>query len=308
MNTIQAHSSYPDLFADANRWPKRPYCTDDLASGLHIRSLPHALKRVYIQANPPHLRVWLILDCDYPGAGLAWEAANLPPPSFTTVNRQNAHAHIVYGLSAPVLVDGLGARDAPMRYLAAVEGAMRVALRGDPGFSGLITKNPAHPLWKTLVGPCLGYDMGELAEYLPDLGKHAPRRRADQAGLGRNCSLFDQLRRWAYAGVRQYWGGGLQGWNAWMSACNTRALVYNGDFRYPLDGREVWWVAKSVAKYTWQRFSPEGFSQWQAAQGRKSGAVRRVGSITEAKPWEAEGISRATWYRRKSGLLVPDTP
>jgi hypothetical protein len=33
--------------------------------------------------------------------------------------------------------------------------------------------------------------------------------------------------------------------------------------------------------------------------------VRRAGSVEEAKPWEAEGISRKTWYRRKSGLLVP---
>jgi hypothetical protein len=48
----------------------------------------------------------------------------------------------------------------------------------------------------------------------------------------------------------------------------------------------------------------------QAARGRKgglaSGVVRLAGSIEEAKPWEAEGIGRATWYRRKSGLIVPE--
>ena len=33
--------------------------------------------------------------------------------------------------------------------------------------------------------------------------------------------------------------------------------------------------------------------------------VRRADSVEEAKPWEAEGISRKTWYRRKSRLIVP---
>ena len=53
----------------------------------------------------------------------AWELAELPPPSWVAINRENAHAHLVYGLSAPVLVDHMSARDAPMRYLAAIESA-----------------------------------------------------------------------------------------------------------------------------------------------------------------------------------------
>ena len=33
--------------------------------------------------------------------------------------------------------------------------------------------------------------------------------------------------------------------------------------------------------------------------GIASGAARRRGSAAEARPWEREGISRATWYRRR---------
>lgn len=81
-------------------------------------------------------------------------------------------------------------------------------------------------------------------------------------------------------------------------------------FPEPLLGNEVWHVAKSVAKWVWRKFTPDEFSAWQAAQGKKggiaSGESRRSGSLTEAAPWEAEGISRATWYRRKSGLIVPN--
>ncbi|MBS0442822.1 MAG: replication initiation protein, partial [Proteobacteria bacterium] len=139
-----------DLFDDPARWPRRPYCTDDLQHGLHHRALLSALTRPYIQANPPHLRVWSIHDVDRVGAALAWEEANLPPPTWAAQNRLNGHAHLVWGLRAPVLVDGLGARDAPMRYLCAVESMMRAKLDADTGFAGLITKNPAHPLWRVL--------------------------------------------------------------------------------------------------------------------------------------------------------------
>ena len=274
MNEILSHGEQRDLFEDIGRWPRRPYCTDDLANGLRIRSLAKALTQPYIQANPPHLRVWALFDIDRPMAALAWEEADLPPPTWTAVNRENGRAHSAWGLSAPVLVDGLGARDAPLRYLCAVESLMRERLRADNGFAGLVTKNPAHPLWKVFRGPRLAYGLDELGEHLPGLEQHRPKRRTpDQVGLGRNVSLFDRLRRWAYPSIRPYWGGGLQAWNAWLSHCNSRALVYNGDFLVPLHGREVWHVARSVAKWTWKHTTPEGFSDWQAAQGRKGGVA-----------------------------------
>jgi hypothetical protein len=312
MSEIVPQDEQLDLFADIGRWPRRPYCTDDLANGLRIRSLASALTRTYIQVNPAHLRVWAIFDIDRPGAAAAWEDGDLPPPTWTSINRTNGHAHSVWGLTVPVLADGLGAREAPLRYLCAVESMMAERLKADPGYSGLVTQNPVHPLWLTLRGPRLAYSLAELAEYLPGIERHQPKRRAaEQVGLGRNVALFDRVRQWAYRAIRPYWGSGLQGWNAWLSQCNSKALTYNADFLSPLDGREVWHLARSVAKWTWQHTTAEGFSAWQAAQGRKagkaSGVMRRVGSVTEAAPWVAEGVSRATWYRqRKSGLIVPD--
>jgi hypothetical protein len=49
-----------DLFTP-ERWPKKPYCSDD-KSAKWIRQLKTAIKQPYIQANPPHLRVWMIFD------------------------------------------------------------------------------------------------------------------------------------------------------------------------------------------------------------------------------------------------------
>jgi hypothetical protein len=264
-----------DLFLDLGRWPRKPYCTDDFDAGVKIRSLKQALTHTYISANPPHLRVWSMFDIDRSDAANAWEQAALPPPAWTAVNKLNGHAHSVWGLSAPVLVDGIGARDAPMRFLVSIESMMREKLKADTGYAKLLTKNPAHPLWETLRGPRQSYSLQELAEYLPGIEKYRPNKSAEKIGLGRNVTLFDTMRKWAYKAIRKYWGGGLSGWNAWMSACNNQALVMNADLfgMNTLDGREVWHLAKSVAKWTWRNLSIQGFSEWQSKAGTK-GAIK----------------------------------
>lgn len=261
------------------RWPKKPYCSDDLANGVCIRSLSSALKRPYIQANPPHLRVWSIYDIDRQGGAFAWDDANLPPPSWAAVNTENGHAHLVWGLSAPVLVDSPDMRQAPLRYLCAVEAAFRAKLDADQGYSGLLTKNPVHPLWRVLRGPRMDYDLGELADWV-DLPKHLPKKKPEEIGLGRNVTVFEHLRQWAYRNIREYKGAGFPGWNPWIAACNAWALQRNGDFLRPMDGREVWHISKSVAKWTWRRFdlaaSDARFSSRQAARGRAGGIAKGV--------------------------------
>ena len=297
--------SEADLFADLERWPRKPYCTNDVASGLRIRPLKQAVTMTHIQCNRPHQCAWIVFDIDRPGAENSWRAAGMLEPTWIAVNEQNGHAHVAYGLRVPVLVSGLGARDAPMRYLASVESMMSDKLTADLGYAGKITKNPAHADWRVLRGPRMTYDLSELAANLPGIEKYRPKRKEiEQVGVGRNVALFDKLRHWAYSAIRQFWGGGLKGWNGWLSMCNSRALVYNADFCTPLGGKEVWHLARSVAKWTWQHTTQQGFSDWQSAQGRKggkaSGAVRRVNSVTEAAPWAIAGVSRATWYRKKA--------
>lgn len=282
-----------DLFYDVGRWPRRPYCSDD-KTARYVRSLKDAVRRPYIQANPPHLRVWSIYDVDRPGGALAWEDSHLPPPSWAAANRQNSHAHLVWGLSAPVLVDSPEMRQGPLRYLCAVEAAFRERLQADQGYSGLITKNPAHPLWRTLRGPRLAYELGELAEWV-DLPKHIPKKKPEEVGLGRNVTVFDWLRHYAYREIRHY-KTDIRNFVHWQSHLNARALARNGDFQNPLDGREVWHIAKSVAKWTWNRFdvaaSDARFSALQANRGRKGGV--------------ASGLSRAAANedKRASARLI----
>lgn len=244
---------------------------------MRIRSLASALKKPYIQANPPHLRVWSIYDVDRPGAAVAWEDCNLPPPSWASKNRENGHAHLVWGLTAPVLIDSPNMRQGPLRYLCAVESAFRARLQADQGYSGLITKNPAHPLWHTVPGPRLSYDLGELAEFV-DLTKHMPKiwAKPEEIGLGRNCTVFEWLRQHAYRNIRHY-KCEVRNFVEWQSHLNNKALERNAEFRHPMDGREVWQIAKSVSKWTWWRFdlvaSDARFSKLQAYRGRKGGVA-----------------------------------
>jgi hypothetical protein len=282
--------SQPDLFSP-ERWPRRPYCTDDLSTGLRIRSLKQALTKSYIQANPPHMRVWSLYDIDRPGGGLAWEDGNLPPPSWATVNKANGHAHLAYGLRAPVLTASMEARQAPLRYLNAVEAAFRAKLGGDDSFSGLITKNPAHPLWWTLRGPELAYELGDLAEFV-DLERFKTRQgvKVAEVGLGRNVTVFDFVRLWAYKKVREH-KGVKGGFVHWQKAVYDRCMARNSDFTTPMDSREAYHIARSVAKWTWNRFDLEAsdvrFSKLQA--------------FRVSKRWERKTLIRTQVFEAENG-------
>lgn len=281
-----------------NRLPRRPYCSNDPATGLLVRPAATALQQRHIQPNAPLEVAWLVFDLDYAGAALAWEHANLPPPTFTVINPENAHAHIFYGLAAPVCMSD-AARHAPIRYAAAVQAAFVAKLCADPGYAGLIAKNPLHDAWRVVSVPKL-YDLGEMAEHV-DLPRFLPKRA--EVGLGRNCTLFDTLRSWAYQWVREYKHNGAS-LDQWKAAVLGQAEALN-DFSVPLAYGEVKATAKSVARWTWAQFNDAVFSAIQSARGRRGG--RPATTTKDGEPWEALGISRATYYRRlKSGLLVPE--
>lgn len=287
-----------DLFDDPERWPRKPYCAAALEGGIYPRSLKSALRRPYIQANPPHLRVWSIFDVDRAGGGLAWEdGRGLPPPAWTTINRENAHAHLVWGLRAPVLVESPDARRAPIRYLVAIEAAFRAHLQADAGYSGLITKNPAHPMWRTFRGPqsSQAYELDYLAEWV-ELPRFLPKQGVltEEIGLGRNCILFDFLRKWAYKAVRQE--RAERSFSTWKKRVEERALARNADFRDPMHFQEVGHIAKSVAKWVWTQDpkAEQRFKQTQAYRGRKSGEARLLASEdkrSSARLMAAKGMS-----------------
>jgi len=279
------------------RLPRRPYCTNDLSCGLRIRSADDARHYRYLQINPHVLRSWLVFDIDYPCGGLAWEHSHVAPPNFFSTNPANGHAHLAYLLSTPVVTSDL-AREAPLRYAAAVETAYALAMRSDRAFGGLITKNPLHSAWKTLFLHAHAYDLSELADWIV-LPRQLPKRDSAAWGLGRNVQLFDELRTWAYSWVRTYKSNDAT-LEQWYAALLREAVAMNSRFSAPLGGSEVGSTVKSIARWTWRQFTDERFRAIQRARGRKSGEARRKDSAEERKPWLAEGISRSTYYSRQA--------
>ena len=213
-----------------------------------------------------------MFDVDKPNASLDWYDSGAPAPNIVATNRENGHAHLIYGLEVSIRTAPDG-RSAPLRYAAAVENALREKLGADIGYAGLICKNPLNPHWQVSTWePCL-YDLDWLADYV-DLSAYSGRKRLPDYGLGRNCNLFDYLSTWAYKAIRQGWPE----YERWLEACLTRAEGYNKKtFKEPLPQSEIKATAKSVARWTHKNFSAAGFSEWQAKQGAKGGKVSKGG-------------------------------
>ncbi|GJA79378.1 replication initiation protein [Aeromonas caviae] len=261
------------------RLPHRPYCTDDPAQGLLIRPQVTALAYRHIQHNPPPHVGTLVFDVDRADGYHAWRDANLPAPHWVCVNLRNGHAHLGYQLTTPVARTS-AAKQKPLCYLAAIEHVMARRLGADMGYAGLITKNPTHSDWWTLWHPIESYSLDYLAEFCPDadLAAYSRRSRKEASGLGRNVTLFDNVREWAYRAVREYWRpNGYDAWANAVSAACAQANVFGLEQGGPLPVSEVKATAKSIARWVWQRFSPAEFHAVQAARGAKGGKVSKGG-------------------------------
>lgn len=295
-----------DLFAE-DRLPRKPYCSNDLESGLMIRPLETALAMRYIQPNRPGMQSYLAFDVDRPEAGAAWIDRNVPRPSFVIKNPENGHAHYLYVLESAVCTTS-AARLAPLRYLEAIERAIRHELDADVGYCGLIIKNPVHRHWQTIVSQTVPYSLADLANHL-DLTTKAANSDVmrEIAGLGRNCNVFDGLRFWAYKAVAGYWRP--NGETAWLAAVKDHAHSLNL-FAEPLQYKEVNQIAKSVGKWVWKRFSPRERQALierthapaiQAVRGQKKGAKRRDEWLPKVLEMKASGMSQGA-IARETGI------
>lgn len=273
----------------SSRVPNRPYCTDELGTGVRIRDKATALAKRYIQVNPPATVGYLVFDVDREGAAFSWEQRNLPAPSWAAINPANGHAHLAYAVETPVVRTD-AARLKPLKFLAAIQGAMTMQLGADSGYSGLITKNPLNPSWRVISHDAAVYELHQLAEYVDLKAKPAKR---EVTGLGRNCDLFETLRRRAYREVNAFREGGcFDTWNRHILDTARRLNSYT----QPLPDSEVKATAKSISKWVWRHFghgaAVERFIDRQKARQRRS-AMARKGSVSAAIVRAVEGLQRA---------------
>lgn len=273
--------------------PRRAFCTDYPRDGQYMRTRAVALQHRHIQPNSTGLVRWLAFDIDRSDAAYRWQDANACPPSLVMVNPANQHAHYLYALAVPVPRTEIS-RIRPLQYLAAIEEGTRRKLGGDPGYSGGLVKTPGHPAWRTLTPGGGIYSLGEMAEWC-DLPSPVEMRRMaanqDYAGLGRNCTLFEHLRKQAYQDVRQFWQPG--GFEPFRGHCLALAEGLNR-FSTPLPQSEVKSAARSVSKWIWQRFNPAEFRAIQARRGSRKGSAKRAELLPKVLDMAARGCTQQT--------------
>jgi hypothetical protein len=280
--------------------PYKPYCTDTKD---FLRILPKALAigKKYIQFNNPNSVKWLTFDCDYAGALEHIGNNQLPAPTIATVNKQNGKSHLFYGLETPVCITENG-RNKPKQFLKAINYELTEKLNADQGYQQFISKNPLNDvLWDSfIVNPVL-WELNDFLEYLT-LPKTLPKK-ANYIGIGRNCTTFDHTRKWAYGQVLSYRLCSNQ------ETFHKAVLAYCEEFNQanfptnPLHSAEISAIAKSVAKWTWNKYtgrmSDEKFSQIQAIRGSKGGLTGGKGRTTQdqenrlkARSMRSEGYSQ----------------
>lgn len=263
----------------ADRWQESyrqtwPSATDDPKQGTYRQPRQLALSRRYIQANPSALITSLVIDLDKQDALFrAMDPTNgIPMPSYVAQS-STGRAHVGYLLKAPVCRTD-NARLKPMRFAAKVEAGLVNALDADRGYAGFLTKNPIHEHWDTVWGTEQLYSLKELATQLIGwMPRTLPRKAGDNSGLGRNVALFNRVRLWSYSAIRRHWNDGPA---IWEEVTEAYALAVNQEFVAPLDAGEVAHLARSVSRWTWRNFTPEGFTQIQAQRGHKGGVTTAV--------------------------------
>jgi len=286
-------SLQPSLELFESRLGKRPYCSDNLArEGLYRLPIAEAMSRLLIQPNTAKLHVALCFDVDRPTAAIDWRDRGLPAPNLSVRNPANGHAHLIYLLGVPVPVSELS-RIRPIQFMAAIQEGMRRQLDADRGYAGLVVKNPRHAKWITVEWTDQPYDLAYLAEFV-SLPTPAEMRRRSQcknyAGLGRNCTIFEIVRRQAYSMVRDYWRP--EGERMFRKAVLEAVLASNlSDVGNPLSTKECRAIAKSISHWVWKRFTPSHFREIQSARGKRKGAALKKQLLPEVLQMRRQGKS-----------------
>lgn len=256
--------------------PSNPYCMDEKPGFMFVRTKAIAIKKPYLQINPPKKTVYFVFDDDKDDAAVSWFDAGLPRPLWTTQNPLNGHCHHCYKLELPLYTSEFASVKA-IKYAQAIYYAYALKMGADLGYSKLITKNPLHPQWRTTFWTDKAYSLDYLADFV-ELPKKLPKK-IEMVGLGRNVTMFEHGRQWAYVAIRDYMHHNSS--YDWEQAVKKQLEAINSVFEQPLPYSEVRATAKSIARWVWKRFSYGEFSAIQAKRGAKGG--KKGGAVRSAQ-------------------------
>ncbi len=246
--------------------PHRPHATNYLDQGQYRMSREDALTMRYVEHSPHALLGSIVIDCDHPDAAMrAFEKPSDHPPPNWVAQSPSGRAHLGWWLAAPVCRTD-SARLQPLRFAQRVEAGLRTSVGGDFAYGGQLTKNPIHASWETLYGPAQAYELRDLTTiHTP---RQMPRLPERAAGLGRNVTMFDTARTWAYP---QWWRHRHGSAGAWEQVVLQRCHAINTEFGSRLPFIEVRATAQSISRWIWRNFTEEDYRARQSHRGRIGG-------------------------------------
>ena len=253
-----------------------------------------------LELNPPHVYSSIILDVDHPSDS-GWPGGKPSiDPNWIVVNtraetsqRRPGGLHLVYALEVPVARLNTAHR-LPLAFLAHIADRLSYHLGADPGYGGVITRNPISPgdgcftHWARM----LPYSLKELDKLLPK-GK-PPKRRL--TGIARNCDLFQAV---VSEVLRPRWADTLeaQGWSeAWLEYVRGQNVVMFAP--YVLPDSECRSIAKSCFRYWTRQYSQGRFRDIQTMRNGKRwhddfgfDFEQQARNVRELKAWGLKQIT-----------------
>lgn len=243
-------------------WDEAPYlprCSDDKTAAL-VRPREYAIRYPYMQVNRAGFVSWLIFDLDHKNAFI-WQDVGLPAPNLIVSNRTSGTSHLYYAI--PPVCTSEKARSKPIAYMKAVYAAMALRLDADLNFhSGPVAKTPGHPWWLTHEVHGHVYELGALADYV-DLETSSPwaqKPKLDAVSHSRHCTLFEELRYYAYSIVAtERENGSFERFIRQLEAYafNKNNFASRG-FSSNLAQSSLRATVKSVSRWTWDRYTGGG--------------------------------------------------
>ena len=264
----------PDLFR--RLIPSYPHASL-VKNGIYKCNRDIALTMRYIALNTKNCRKSITIDIDMLFDGEDFYEKiyekGIPPPNYVVVSPDTKHYHLIYLLPVPVK---RGSSFKAERAFRMVQENLVTAWGGDRGYANHLMKNPLHPHWITHEIRNEGYSLQELITWSvkQDFGiKPEKRRHIDESvenPKGRNCTLFDLARNYAYKNKER-------SYNALYSFAEERNRkgYTSTAIKEPLSEKEVSTIVESVWGFMQSYDGKGGWGQYTDEQRKKSLETRR---------------------------------
>lgn len=248
------------------RLPRQMLVTNSLSSGLHTEAKTIGVRQKYVQINHKNLTKMMVFDVDNPVSIYDWKYLDVPIPNLIIINPKNQHAHMVYLLNEQNYVcRSENGRLKDILIYQAIYSELCKRLNADSRYVQKIMKNPFHNSWKTQVlhddtytfedfSKSLSLNYKNIKDYTDSSIKRSEESFANEEE-GRNCTVFERTRYFAYAALKDFhYGFSSEDAQNFYDAVSNYAENINREFSNPLGKREIKATVKSIVNWTLMHF------------------------------------------------------